>query len=56
MNFKILPASALLLLLTGCGLGTVTSTDTTVVMPAATKTSGVVMGGQQPVGGITLQL
>jgi len=57
MNLKLLPASALLLLLlTGCGLGTVTPIDTTVVMPAATKTSGVVMGGQQPVGGITLQL
>jgi len=56
MNMKLLLAGALLLLLTGCGLGTTPSTDTTVVVPAATNTSGLVMGGQQPVANVALQL
>jgi hypothetical protein len=62
MNMKLLAVSAVLsevlLWTTGCGLATVSSTGTTspVAVPASTKVSGIVMGGQQPVGGISLQL
>jgi hypothetical protein len=58
MNMKFLLISAVLLLTTGCGLGSLLSTSapSPVTVPASTKVSGIVMGGQQPVGGILLQL
>jgi hypothetical protein len=57
LNLSI--ASGLLVLLTtGCGIGSMSSTSasTPITVPASTKVNGIVMGGQQPVGGISLQL
>jgi hypothetical protein len=53
----VLLASFAALALTGCGLG-VAPTGTTVPLPiaASTTVSGIFMGGQQPVGGVSLQL
>jgi hypothetical protein len=57
MNMKLLVVSAVFLLTTGCGLSTLSSTSTSpITVPASTKVNGIVMGGQQPVGGISLRL
>lgn len=55
---SLLPLSLATLALTGCGLGVAPTGTTTVLGPVVTTTpaSGVFMGGQQPVGGVSLQL
>jgi hypothetical protein len=52
----ILTASFAALALTGCGLGISPTAPAPVSVAAATSVSGIFMGGQQPVAGVSLQL
>ncbi|SNT43909.1 hypothetical protein SAMN05421770_1173 [Granulicella rosea] len=52
----LLPVGMIAAFLTGCGMTTSTSVTSPVTVGAATKVSGIVMGGQQPVGGVSIQM
>ena len=56
-NLRALPlASLAALALTGCGLGITPTATVPVAVVNSTAATGIFMGGQQPVGGVSLQL
>lgn len=57
LTLKLSFATSLFALLTtGCGLGSAGSSGSPTTVAASSTVSGIVMGGQQPVGGMKLQL